>query len=287
MTTKKSTSSSDRTRGRWVGFFAPAKELPSSQLPFINTTVPEWLIVIVSMLIAAVCTIVAHTLLTGDSFFWTCSRHRVELISGRHAFTVGVGFSFVTLAAILALSRTIRRWLLGLIIFFGIGGIVTAGAGVVWGCRPMIEMNIVQMLAALFLLSLGAVATFWSIVEVRRANQSVRWPNTSGQILDSGVKYYVKAGRHNWEWHVRYRYSVKGISFERNRVFFGTPIGPAEAASIVARFQTGVEVSVHYAPGNPGVSVLMPGVNRHTYSMLFVGPLFLWMAAAIFGFFVL
>lgn len=148
-------------------------------------------------------------------------------------------------------------------------------------------VNIAQMFAAFFMFSLGMAATFWSIVEVRRAHQSVRWPSTSGQVLDSGVKYYVKAGRHNWEWHVWYRYSVRGISFERNRVFFGTTIGPAEATSIVARFPTGVEVPVHYAPGNPGVSVLMPGVNRHTYSMLFIGPLFLWIAAAILGFFVL
>lgn len=301
MTTKKSTSSSDRTRSRRGGLFAPAKELPLSQLPFINTTVPEWLIVIIALLTAAACGAVAHTFLTGDSFIWTCSRHRSELISGRHAFTVGVGFSFVTLAAILALSRTIRHWLPGMIIFFGMGGIVTAGAGAVWGChdgglalfysvRPIwvgcLE-HLGQAFAAFFFSPLGIAGTFWSIVEVRRAHQSVRWPSTSGQVLDSGVKYYVKAGRRNWEWHVFYRYSLKGISFERNRVFFGTTIGPTEAISIVARFPKGVEVPVHYAPGNPGVSVLLPGVNRHTYSMLFVGPLFLWVSAATFGFFVL
>ncbi len=302
MTTKKPTSSPDRARSRGDGIFAPAIELPLSQLPFINTTVPEWLIVVVALLVAAACGSVAHTMLTGDSFFWACSSLQSGFVSGRHAFTVGVGFTFITLAAILALFRTVRHWLLGVIIFFGIGGLVTAGTSVVYGaCQhsavtPFYSVRPFwvgcfdhpgQVFAAFFLFPLGMWGMFSAIAEIRRAHQSVHWPSTSGQILDSSVKYYVNAGRRNWGWHVLYRYSVKGISFERNRVFFGTTIGPAEAISVVDRFPTGAEVPVHYAPGNPGVSVLMPGVNRHTYSMLFVGPLFLWTVAAIFGFFVL
>lgn len=84
-----------------------------------------------------------------------------------------------------------------------------------------------------------------------------------------------------------YRYQVNGITYNRDTVFFGTTIPLDDAISITDRYKIDMEVNVRVHPDKPGVSVLVPGVTPYTYSLLFIGPLFLWAGASVFGFFVL
>lgn len=147
-------------------------------------------------------------------------------------------------------------------------------------------VSIFQAFSVFFMFPLGISIGIWSVVLVRRAHQSKNWPSVPGNILKSKINYYRSNG-HTWDWNVTYRYHVNGIRYVSDTVFFGTTLPLDEAISITVRYKTGMEVSVYYHPDKHGVSVLVPGITPYTYSLLFIGPLFLWAGASVFGFFVL
>lgn len=82
-----------------------------------------------------------------------------------------------------------------------------------------------------------------------------------------------------------YDYSVHGQAYQGYRPFFG--IGPNKrvARNIVARYPQGSMVVIAYHPDKPGLSVLIPGVNRYAWLALLTGPIMLIPAYIAWRFF--
>lgn len=72
-----------------------------------------------------------------------------------------------------------------------------------------------------------------------------------------------------------YDYSVHGQVYQGYRPFFCGGPSKRVARNIVAKYPEGSTVSIYYHPDKPGLSVLIPGVNRFTWLTLLAGPLLL------------
>jgi len=107
----------------------------------------------------------------------------------------------------------------------------------------------------------------------RESRESLRWPETLGEIVASDLTHYqhtrVKGPSYTcYRAKLRYRYEVAGRIYEGARVtvadgFPGTG-SPADcrwatAHDIVEQYPLGRAVSVRYRPEDAAVSVLEPG----------------------------
>lgn len=94
---------------------------------------PTWLVYLIALPVAFTSAYLAYQIFRSPEFDLSCDGTFVT-INGRYAMTFAWGFTFVALAATLALFRMIRFWLPGSIGFFGVGGLITIGTGMTWGC---------------------------------------------------------------------------------------------------------------------------------------------------------
>ncbi len=75
-----------------------------------------------------------------------------------------------------------------------------------------------------------------------------------------------------------YDYSVQGQAYQGYLPFFGGSPGKRVARNIVAKYPQGSAATIAYHPEKPRISVLIPGVNRYTWSALLSGPFMLALA---------
>src|SRR6266700_6534574 len=74
-----------------------------------------------------------------------------------------------------------------------------------------------------FLAVLGGGGFLYSWREVRRAAASVGWPQIQGQVVTSKVREYRANpdSKSEYSARIRYRYQVRGIEHESDRIAFG------------------------------------------------------------------
>jgi hypothetical protein len=99
------------------------------------------------------------------------------------------------------------------------------------------------------------------------ARASQQWPTAEGRIIEANAIYFAeqKSRREGfypagYRYHVLYTYTVAGQTYRNDRLRFATDheIFPDEpsARALIAGFQPGAPVPVHYSPDNPAIASL-------------------------------
>jgi hypothetical protein len=121
------------------------------------------------------------------------------------------------------------------------------------------------MMGPLFLVFGLLLCVGWYFLR-KKAQASLAWPSTPGQVIASDVnRYRGNDGEWAEEARVVYEYAVGGTPFKGNRITFGGASSGNRAAArkTVARYSAGANVEVFYDPAQPGSAVLerkMPGM---------------------------
>ncbi|HOI93589.1 MAG TPA: DUF3592 domain-containing protein [Syntrophobacter fumaroxidans] len=107
------------------------------------------------------------------------------------------------------------------------------------------------MLAGTGLMVFGAMPVIEAI-------SAASWPSTQGVIVSSGVKTGVPGGKRSRTPGVVYRYVVKDIRYQGERVRFGPDFIPGRpsVAAAAAGYREGDTVEVFHDPADPWKSVL-------------------------------
>lgn len=118
-------------------------------------------------------------------------------------------------------------------------------------------------MAATLLLSLRGLRVLLS------AWQSRRWPTASARITVAAIlERHDEPGPCGYCPQVAYTFSVDGREYGGTRIAFGTEQlygSPGFADAYDAILCVGKQVPVHYHPSTPTVSVLYPGIVRHSF----------------------
>jgi hypothetical protein len=122
--------------------------------------------------------------------------------------------------------------------------------------------SVTETFARWFFLLWGTVVSVIQTRALWRGWQARRWPATTGQVLDVGLRYH-RARRGGYLPEVRYRYAVGGQELVGSRLRFGgrTLLSERAAKAALRGAQPGAEVAVHYNPQDPREAVLQPGVS--------------------------
>ena len=129
-------------------------------------------------------------------------------------------------------------------------------------------MAVAIIICALLLLGLAMLA--WCIRCIIRGRQSCLWPTTSGKILKCRMESDGDEEMPSMKVRVRYEYEVGGQRFEGTRVAYGYCGGTVqeEHQMLYDELRRISQIRVHYQPGRPGRSVLVPGFHRLTFTVL-------------------
>jgi hypothetical protein len=95
-----------------------------------------------------------------------------------------------------------------------------------------------------------------------RSWQSRHWPRAIATIVSAGITEYYDRGVLMYRPATTFRYSVSGTEYVSDRRIYGGEMGlnmPEPAKALIAKYQPGMNVSVHYNPRNPAEGVLQPG----------------------------
>lgn len=139
----------------------------------------------------------------------------------------------------------------------------------------------------LILLVVGIILVVGNVRARKRADASQNWPNTTGRILLSETRTsQTRDDDGNLQApayfpYVEYDYILNGQVYKSHKLTFGsheTFTARATAASRLAPYPVGANVTLYYNPENPGDSVLERRAPK-SKSGLVVGIIFIGMAA--------
>ncbi len=130
---------------------------------------------------------------------------------------------------------------------------------------------------------IGAGLLYTGSIRVYNSYASLRWPETGGLILSSGVVDYGSPHKkHNHMPDITYEYTLGSEKYVSSRVRFVPVIVSSEAAQEFAnKYQRGKRVMVRYKPSNPGVSVLEPGAFTNTWVNAVIGAILVFLVTGI------
>jgi hypothetical protein len=148
------------------------------------------------------------------------------------------------------------------------------------------------MFAGIFT-TLGLAFLTIALVNLWRAYESERWPQTSGVItygkIDSSSHSTRMADGERVSStssgdHLIFKYEVSGKQYYSNIRVFGQIAEQSGdwARNIARRYPMGKEVMVRYSPGNPDLGVLEPGIYREAFWLPGAGAAFLLFGLAVF-----
>ncbi len=110
-------------------------------------------------------------------------------------------------------------------------------------------------------------------------SRSQNWPTSPGQLKFAEVD--TETFRKNEQWitrdtlRVEYTYIVQGQTYTGSRYRFGktTSTNGGEVRTLAAELERAPQFEIRYAPGNPALSVMVPGLTSHqsTLILLFTG----------------
>ncbi len=133
-------------------------------------------------------------------------------------------------------------------------------------------------LLLLFVLG-GATVIFFGVRGVIWGKLSVDWPVAQGIVTSSSVgsSYNRESRSTSFEAKVEYEFTVEGVTFEGDRIFFGkwSSGNDSKEQEIAWHYPEGKSVNVYYNPGNPEVCLLEPGKTGKSWSLILFGALFL------------
>ncbi len=112
-------------------------------------------------------------------------------------------------------------------------------------------------------LALCVLLVFFLYRTVADALHSPGWPTVRGVVIKSYVRRVVSgsSGGYANSWpEVHYVYSVDGIEYKGDRIFFlEDGIGYSWSKKKIEKYELGYRIPVFYKPRNPQISVLEPG----------------------------
>lgn len=123
------------------------------------------------------------------------------------------------------------------------------------------------------------------IATVLDAHQSTAWPTVDGTVSASSMRYHRSSGKGGpyYEPELSYRYVVNGREYVAHQIAF-RPLNSSrrsKVSELMAPYQVGAVVTVHYDAQNPGTAVLQPGSDLDSWTEVIVGSLFLLAGLAI------
>lgn len=123
-------------------------------------------------------------------------------------------------------------------------------------------------------LGLTARAAYWLVGDSWQGFASLRWSQTSGVVVQTGLEQWTSSRTGNsYRLVVVYRYSVEGREYQNDRVSF-----PEKRASgdreyyqrqLNTKYPVGRTCTVCYNPDNPSESCLEPGTSL--FFMIMIG----------------
>ncbi|MBN2148671.1 MAG: DUF3592 domain-containing protein [Anaerolineales bacterium] len=123
---------------------------------------------------------------------------------------------------------------------------------------------------------IGIFLIFSSLRSRQKAQDSLSWSSTAGQITNAEVKESVSVDdddrrRYAYYPSVHYAYQVNGQAYTSKRISFGGVIGynsPQKAEAYLAHFPVGSQASVYYNPQNPSEAVLERTAGGSRWGMI-------------------
>jgi hypothetical protein len=123
----------------------------------------------------------------------------------------------------------------------------------------------------------GASTLFFGVRDMTRAKASTEWPTTPGVIKESRVGTHTSDDSTTYHAEIRYAFTVNSQPYLGKKIAFGDygSSNPSHAKNIVKRYPEGKDVTVHYLPRKPSVSVLEPGLQGQAWFKPLFGSIFL------------
>ena len=144
----------------------------------------------------------------------------------------------------------------------------------------MHKKNVVigMLLGATFtLIGLGTLG--YGVYERRMGQQSLDWPTTDGEVVESRVASTSGDGTIFYP-VIRYQYHVGDDHFDADRIRFAA-VGRSTgwfADEMVEKYPVGSTARVYYNPASPDQAVLLPGAFARSWGLMGAGLAFLLFA---------
>jgi len=134
-------------------------------------------------------------------------------------------------------------------------------------------------LLSLLFVAIGGGLVYYARQMSAKAQQSLTWPSTSGQIAHAAVLYQTRGAGDDenptYKADVSYRYKVNGINYSSSRIaIVDFSSSQARARSIVTRYPDGATVQVYYNPADHSEAVLEPGSGTGNTFLYVMGGVF-------------
>ncbi len=135
-----------------------------------------------------------------------------------------------------------------------------------------------KVLGVIFVLA-GIGLMIYGYSQYSQAKQSQFWETVSGSIISSKIVSGKTAnGDVFYEPEIKYKYSIDGVIYRSDRIFFGdlsVETSVSSPAKYVSMFPANAVVTVYYNPANPAKSVLFPGETSYAKSTLILSIIFI------------
>ncbi len=171
------------------------------------------------------------------------------------------------LAQVLARRRVHPLWEAA----FALGPLLLAALGVLtlrrvpWHCRvgAIFGDHVIIRLVGFVVAAAGLLFALALLAQLQWGMASRRWPTVAGRVVSADVRTFSTPRGTVYEPRITYTYTVGATAYRGRRVAFGRSAYPREqeARAVAARYGAGTALRVHYAPRNPRLSVLEPGVQ--------------------------
>lgn len=119
-----------------------------------------------------------------------------------------------------------------------------------------------------FVLFIGFISLLFFLKTLISSISSKKWPVVEGRMTISNVTQYRR--KWNWQYAFQYVYKVENQELTSHRMYFGGMPSITVARNIRNRYPVNCPVKVRFNPKKPNVSVIISGINRYTFTGLYV-----------------
>ena len=157
--------------------------------------------------------------------------------------------------------------------------------------------------AALIIMLIGGVLSFFYYLKINKANSSSSWPSTTGKVISSNVKQslfnilrirprrngFRRRGDSFYYIDIQYEYEVEGAPYTSDRLsLLSNYIKNPSYSETVKKYKKNKKLTVYYNPEKPEQAILVRGADKdyggplqkYSYFTVLAGAFFL--AYAVF-----
>ena len=115
---------------------------------------------------------------------------------------------------------------------------------------------------------IGMIILLFTFNAIRRSKQSINWPTTDGEIINSkmDISTGMNTGLEYYDPCIDYKYKVQDKEYTSSRIYFGSQIGSSikidKIKTLINKYKTTQKIQVSYDPNNHKLSVIEPGYHR-------------------------